>query len=552
MAVQLHNDRMDFPRFLIDCGPVVTANGAVLIYEINFNIGEGAMKMRLALASACGVGLVVPCLLSINTAVADIDEVFTPLTAVTVSTPGRPLKSFDISYVDQGGVKICYRSKCWFTPPRYFLADRSNGAIDVIDPLSNTALSPLVPQLAFAGPVNVPTDSAGPNGVMLITGKVSNLHPPGCTIGCGPGGINFQQSMQNFVWAGDSPSPSYLSSSIKLMDLDTGLTAAVLNTGGVRRSDEMCFNPDPKHPFAIVANDDPLDNYITIWRWDTLAFVQKISLAGGDPNASVFTAAPANGIEQCKFNPRNGYFYISIPTTGATTLVSPYIGDGYVLKVSQPVMSTPTHVTTFAQVVAEYHIDPATTGCGAVGGGGGPAGLSIGPNSNTATPPNGYIVLGCGKTGTNSLIIDDSGNTIAPVGSTFGQTNGTDETWYDPAGNHFFLAGSGTGPGSGILGVIDAGGIPPSGGQEDGDAGVIGADTVIPQPGTGSHSVAVYSGSCSPVRASRVYVPIRSNLTTPNNSPTICSTYVPGGIGDDTLGCVAVYWAGPPSCGGPP
>jgi hypothetical protein len=208
------------------------------------------MKMRLRLASACAA--LVPCLLSINTTVASTpeDEVFTPYTAVTVSTPGRPLKSFDISYVDQGGVKICYRSKCWFTPPRYFLADRSNGAIDVIDPVSNTLVTLLVPQLAFAGAVTVPTDSAGPNGVMLITGKVTNPTPPNCTIGCRPGGINFQQTMQNFVWAGDAPSPSYLSSSIKVMDLDTGLTAAVLNTGGVRRADEMCFNPDPKNPYA--------------------------------------------------------------------------------------------------------------------------------------------------------------------------------------------------------------------------------------------------------------------------------------------------------------
>jgi hypothetical protein len=190
--------------------------------------------------------------------------------------------------------------------------------------------------------------------------------------------------MQNFVWATDAPSPSYLHSSIKVMDLDTGLTAAVLNTGGVRRADELCFNPDPKNPYVMVANDDPLDNYITIWRWDTLALVQKISLAGGDKNASVFTAAPANGIEQCKFNPRNGHFYLAIPETGSS-------GDGFVLKISQPVMSTSTHVTTWAKVVAAYDIEPAATGCGATGQGGGPAGLSIGPNSDTATPPNGYI-----------------------------------------------------------------------------------------------------------------------------------------------------------------
>jgi hypothetical protein len=497
--------------------------------------------MRLGLASTCAAAIL--CLLSMNTAGAD--EVFAPLTAVTVSTPGRPLTSFDISYVDQGGVQICYNSKCWFTLPRYFLADRSNGAIDVIDPVSNTLVTLLVPQLAFAGAVTTPTDSAGPNGVILITGKVSNPHPPGCTIGCGPGSINFRQSMQNFVWATDAPSPSYLHSSIKVMDLDTGLTAAVLNTNGVRRADELCFNPDPKNPYVMVANDDPLDNYITIWRWDNFTMVGKISLAGRDPNAKPYntaaggTANAANGIEQCKFNPRNGYFYISIPaTTGSTT-------DGFVLKISQPGKIPP-------KVISAYEIFPST-GCI------GPAGLSIGPNSNTATPPNGYIVLGCGKTGTNSLIIDDSGATIAMVGTTNSgsgaNTNGTDETWYDPPGNHFFLAGSGTGPADfGVLGVVDAGGIPPAGGQEDGDAGTIGADVVSVPTGTGSHSVAVYSGTCtSPVRASRVYVPIRSTTVANTKASTICSTYVPGGTAtNDVLGCVAVYTAGPPSCGAAP
>jgi len=516
-------------------------------------------------------------------AVASGDEVFTPVTAVTVSTPGRPLKSFDISYVDQGGVKICLGRNCRLTPPRYFLADRSNGAIDVIDPVSNTALSPLVPQLAFAGAVTAPTNSAGPNGVILITGKVTNPTPPNCTIGCQRGGINFQQSMQNFVWATDSPSPSYLHSTLKVMDLDTGLTAAVLVTGacpnnaypcrsdnpnfvpqGVRRTDELCFNPDPKNPYVVAANDDPLDNFLTIWRWDNLWLVGKISLAGGDPNASKFTAAPANGIEQCKFNPRNNTFYLAIPATGPASNVAPNIGDGYVLQISQPVMSSPTHVTTPAKVLNAFHIIPTgggvgDTGCGLAGSGGGPAGLSIGPNSDTNTPPNGNIVLGCGKLGTGSLVIDDSGNTVAEIATTVGNTNGTDETWYDPAGNHFFLAGSGTGPGSGYLFIEDAGGIPPAGGQDNDDPpGSLPAPDATVFTGTGSHSVAVYSGTCkSPIRASRVYVPIRSSLTTPNNIPAppamgICGKYVPPGNDitgtNDALGCVAVYTA-PLSCG---
>ena len=85
--------------------------------------------------------------------------------------------------------------------------------------------------------------------------------------------------------------------------------------------------------------------------------------------------------------------------------------------------------------------------------------------------------------------------------------------------------------------------------RSDRDGGAGGSGAVF--TGTGSHSVAVYSGTCkSPGRASQVYVPIGSNTSTPNNSPKICSTYVPGGLGDDSLGCVAVYTA-PNSCGAP-
>jgi hypothetical protein len=146
--------------------------------------------------------------------------------------------------------------------------------------------------------------------------------------------------------------------------------------------------------------------------------VQTISLKGLDPYAGPFNAhAPANGIEQCKFNPRNNTFYLAIPGTGVppTPPATTPVGDGYVLQISQPVMSSPTHVTTLAKVLNAFHIDPRTTGCGLSGSGGGPAGLSIGPNSK---PPNGYIVLGCGKLGTGSLDIGDSGTFVARVGST--------------------------------------------------------------------------------------------------------------------------------------
>jgi hypothetical protein len=123
--------------------------------------------------------------------------------------------------------------------------------------------------------------------------------------------------------------------------------------------------------------------------------------------------------------------------------VSGGIGDGFVLKISLPVQTTPTSIPStpaqHAKVLAAYAISPGT-GCGTAAGGG-PAGLSIGP-SFTGTNTNGLIALGCGAGGGNSLVIDDNGITMLPVPL----PKGTDETWYDPASNHFFFAQSGTGP----------------------------------------------------------------------------------------------------------
>jgi hypothetical protein len=250
--------------------------------------------------------------------------------------------------------------------------------------------------------------------------------------------------------------------------------------------------------------------------------------------------------------------------------VSGGIGDGFVLKISLPVQSTPTSIPStpaqHAKVLAAYDISPGT-GCGTAAGGG-PAGLSIGPSFN-GTNTNGLIALGCGAGGGNSLIIDDNGITQLPVPL----PAGTDETWYDPASNHFFFAQSGTGPGTGYLGVVDANEYPPrSSLQEDGDDVSGGPPVQDPTSttATGSHSVAVMPGTCSlpspaPTRLSRVYVPIRSVLTAPNDASGICSSFLggftptppapqwPGGTTQaptattySEWGCIAVYTATTP------
>jgi hypothetical protein len=637
------------------------------------------MARRLGLATACMASVLVPLVVSMSGLYASVptDETFTPTDAMALPAgptgciypppyispaPCKPLQSFDISYV---GDAIYQVGSTKSTHAYYLLADRSNAAIDVFDAQTNSFVKFLQPTDSFAGvqPASVPTGS-GPNGVVLIPGIILNP-PPNCTVGCFHGSNG---KTVNMVWAGDAPAPSGSTgtSHLKVMDLDSGATLAVLNTLGVRRADELCFAtlpsgaPDPANPYVLVANDNNLDNYLTIWRWDNFQFVERINLTGNDPLAAPYNPNAANGIEQCKFNPRNKSFYLAIPATqshaitsfgtltggtlytngaysnvsltggtgtGATanitvaggtvtavTLVSGGNGytvgdslsalassiggtgsgfsilvatvgpgvttDGFVLKISLPKMPSPWIPLTscapgpncqYGKVVAAYEIFPGGTGCGVANKGAGPAGLSIGPSFN-GTNTNGLIALGCGAGSVGSLIIDDFANTILSVPF----TNSTDETWYDPATNHFFFAQSGTSPAFGSLGVVDANEYPPlSYLQEDGDD-TGGAPVKDPTAvaATGSHSVAVYPGACSlpspaPTRLSRVYVPARSTLTA-GAASTFCSSLLtpklgafpatgaapqwPGGTAQaptaitwDQWGCIAVYTA-PATC----
>jgi hypothetical protein len=264
----------------------------------------------------------------------------------------------------------------------------------------------------------------------------------------------------------------------------------VISTGGIRRADELCYNP--RSDVVLVANDDPADNFIVFIGEDSFKVEGKIRFDGTDPNGAKLKA---DGIEQCAFNHRDGKFYLSLPDVGGgTNGVGGSTGhDGAVVRISG-------HAPF--RVEAVFPI-PASTGCL------GPQGMAVGPAHQLA--------LGCG--GTNSLIIDDrNGGVIAVVA---GQ-GGTDEDWYNPGGNHYYFARSTPA----ALGVEDAG-PPPSG------------DPTV-STASGSHSVAA-----DPIR-NQVYVPIRGNAatTTPGTSK-VCSSAkdVFGNPGNDSLGCIAVYTA---------
>ena len=74
------------------------------------------------------------------------------LTAVQI--PGNPLRSYDISWVDQ-------------RTQRYYLADRSNAVVDVIDARDETFVKQISANPKFAG-FTGSTSKSGPNAAVTV------------------------------------------------------------------------------------------------------------------------------------------------------------------------------------------------------------------------------------------------------------------------------------------------------------------------------------------------------------------------------------------------
>jgi hypothetical protein len=428
----------------------------------------------LKFATACIAGAFV----AIAAAPAMADEQFAPTTIVQLPDT-QILSAFDISFVEKGSHTYALAAS------RVVGSGGAFGTVIIVNTGLNLVTKELHATPPFVGDCDVPPARdtfSGPNGVIVI-----------------------EKERNADVWAADGPvfntacvpaSGLKTPSTVKVLDLHTGATKAVIPTGtgagtktpGIRRADELCFNPESD--VVLVANDDPADNFITFIGEDSFKVVGRIRFDGTDPAGDNILA---NGIEQCQFNPRDGKFYLAIPMTGPATAVTP--GDGVVVRISA---RAPFHVEKV------FPISSKATGCF------GPQGVTIGPDHQ--------IGLGCG--GTNSLIIDDrDGSTVAVVAG----EGGTDEVWYNPGNNHYFFARST----AATLGVEDAG-PPPSADPNAATA-------------AGSHSVAADS------HRNQVYVPIRGNNGTVPASTTgkICSSAkdVFGNAGSDALGCIAVYTA---------
>jgi hypothetical protein len=186
----------------------------------------------------------------------------------TAASPNTRMFSFDIS---------------WWDPVTqlYFLADRSNAALDVVDTKTDTLFGqiggPAPNGAGFAGDTGS-TNTSGPNGVTVS---------PNPNVPC--------------IFATDGPSR------VVSFNYKVSFTAVVssMNTGGKNRADELAF--------------DPRDNLLlTINNADTPPFGSLFSVSStcvlGPPKQVPLTAVnPTNGAEQPVWNPMTQRFYVSIP-----------------------------------------------------------------------------------------------------------------------------------------------------------------------------------------------------------------------------------------------
>jgi hypothetical protein len=430
---------------------------------------------------ACLVGVLAPGLLAVPGPAA-ADEVFKATSIINVPivtgvNTKAGLNSFDISFDDEA-LRI------------YLLADRSNAGIDIVDPNNNS-----IGVLAAGGFQGVKASNlSGPNGVLTVRHRHHN----------------------NEAWGGDG------NSTLKVVDISTGAVIQSIATGGTQRTDEGCW--DPVDHVVLFANDEDAstgftaDLFITFVSTKTYGILGQIEFRDGADKNSMGVQA-LNGIEQCKWNPRTGKFYLNIPQMQGTGAVRGSDNTpGAVLEID-PVSRKVTRIFPI-----NFGFVAGTSSAVATGDCLGNQGMAIGADHQ--------ILLGCSNAGAGSVIIDErDGHLIANLPG----ENGNDEVWYNPGDNQYFLAESKnqnpqsrTVPPSTtvnpVVGVVD--------GDGSNDANAEGPAGSVTASGMGSHSVAA-----DPFRG-QVFVPINNVAGAAGGQASkICSSLG----GNDAQGCIAVY-----------
>jgi hypothetical protein len=325
-----------------------------------------------------------------------------------VQIPGKPLRSFDISFVNP------HRAEFYF-------ADRSNAAIQVIDTRT------LTHKRALGGFVGVKLNAAG-----NVNNNIS-----------GPDGV---VSHGRWLYAGDG------NSDLRVYDLDEPTASAFkqkISTGGATRVDEMDITSDGE--WLLVANnaeDPPFGTLFAANGDRNFSAVQKHLKINID-NAIV-PAGEGLSIEQPAWEPRTGRFYVSLPQIANNPAGCTFDGSG-----GKPICQGGLLIVDPHNPKPVYGAFDAATNTGVLAlSDCGPNGATVGPNAN--------LMLGCtpqnvATNKTTQVINALTKNTANVVGLT-----GSDEVWYNAGDNRYYTGSSracgkpsGCPTGGAVLGVID-------------------------------------------------------------------------------------------------
>src|SRR5690242_6882185 len=228
----------------------------------------------------------------------------TPLEAIgVIGLPGKPLTSSDIAWVDPG-------------TERFYLADRSNAGLDVIDAENDTFVG-RVP--GFAG---VKPTGNGPNGVVVTPTRKAWV---------GDGNATVQV-------ADVDPSSSTYLTIVKSIDVSTSACRPNCN-----RADEVGF--DPKDHKILVAVDQPnsaANAAVPIAPYGALIDANTYAVQF----VTIPDIVPGGGLEQPLWDGEEGVFFLTVPhvntsggVMGEIALINPKTGvvkDAYLTGTCNP------------------------------------------------------------------------------------------------------------------------------------------------------------------------------------------------------------------------
>ena len=227
-----------------------------------------------------------------------------PVPGTAANTSGGNMYVFDISFVDQA-------------TQTFYLADRSNAVVDVVDARTNQLISQIGAKPAFKG-FTGSNATSGPNGVVAA-----------------------------FPWLFVTDANSRVVS----INLSNGNTVGDVSTGGAPglRADELAY--DANDGLLLVVNNADTPPFATLISVNkatgALAVMKRITFDTAHTGVDA-----TNGAEQPVWDPVTGKFYLSIPQVG------PNAKDGAVIRISPA-----------GTVEVQYPIQFCS-----------PAGLTLGPN----------------------------------------------------------------------------------------------------------------------------------------------------------------------------